>query len=192
MLQLTNHIMEECPNTCEHCIYQDIGCAFQVTRLFWVTSLATLVSFHSVLVANWRRKIHPQITRLQFLRVVEYKEKISFEALLGLLGDTGYLGKRINGIRDICRKNQQDKGYLGIFRDAEQKIDSYWNWLWNLLHTGYVGQTLSWQVILTPLASVISWCRYVRAVILFLCHYSDITSFLCRYVVWSQVHTWYT
>lgn len=27
--KLTDHIMEECPNTCEHCVYQDIGCAFQ-------------------------------------------------------------------------------------------------------------------------------------------------------------------
>lgn len=25
--------MEECPNTCEQCVYQDIGCSFQVTLL---------------------------------------------------------------------------------------------------------------------------------------------------------------
>lgn len=30
--KLTNHIMEECPNTCEQCTYQDVGCAFQGPR----------------------------------------------------------------------------------------------------------------------------------------------------------------
>lgn len=30
--KLSNHIMEECPKTCEHCLYHDIGCAFQGAR----------------------------------------------------------------------------------------------------------------------------------------------------------------
>lgn len=30
--KLSNHIMEECPKTCEQCVYHDIGCAFQGPR----------------------------------------------------------------------------------------------------------------------------------------------------------------
>ena len=44
-LQLSNHIMEECPKTCEQCVYHDIGCAFQVIYISWVSKLCRFVLF---------------------------------------------------------------------------------------------------------------------------------------------------
>lgn len=49
-LQLSNHIMEECPKTCEQCVYHDIGCAFQVIYISWVSKLCRFVLFRFFLL----------------------------------------------------------------------------------------------------------------------------------------------